>query len=123
MSARILVAEDSHSTRRAMVLAIRAHGFDVVGEAHDGIEAVEMYRELAPDLVLMDIAMPNKHGIDAIADILATDPDAIILAVTALYSPEKRAEIIDVGGKDIISKPFDVPDLIARIRACLAPVA
>ena len=116
MKDQILIAEDSDSTRQAMKTVLRHHDYEVVAEARDGEQAVALYKELQPDIVLMDIAMPKKHGIDAIKEILSMDADAKIIAVTALYSQEKLVEIMEAGAKALVMKPFDVSNLIKTIQ-------
>jgi two-component system chemotaxis response regulator CheY len=120
MSAQILIAEDSDSARRALKAVLKLHNFEVVAEATDGEQAVNLFKELKPDLVLMDIAMPKMHGIDAIREILLIDKDAKIIAVTALYSEEMIGEIKEAGPKALVMKPFDVPKLIKTIQTILA---
>ena len=117
MRARVLIAEDSNTTARALKTMLELHDYDVVGEATDGHQAVDLYGKLRPDLVLMDIAMPNMHGIDATREIKLIDPDARIIAVTALYTPEKKKEALDAGVSAIVIKPFDVPKLIKTMES------
>jgi len=117
MSARVLIVEDAESTRKAMKTMLLLNEHEICGEAENGEEAVEMYGRTKPDVVLMDIAMPKKHGIDAIREIRQMDPDARIIGVTALYSPEKKREALKAGASSIIVKPFDVSDLIREIEA------
>lgn len=116
MNKQILLAEDSNSTRQALKTVLRHHNYNVVAEAKDGEQAVTLYKELQPDLVLMDIAMPKKHGIDAIREILVFDKKANIIAVTALYSQDKIIKIKEAGAKAVVLKPFDVPKLIKTIK-------
>ena len=116
MSTQIIIAEDSNSTRQALKTVLKHHDYDVVAEAKDGEQVIALYKELRPELVLMDIAMPKKHGIDAIREILIFNKDAKIIAVTALYSEEKLDEIMDAGAKALVMKPFDVPKLIKTIQ-------
>ena len=120
MSPTVLIAEDSDSTRLALKTALKFHKFDVVGEAIDGEQAVTMFKELGPDIILMDIAMPKKHGIDAIRELKVIDPQAKIVVITALYSPEKRKEAIDVGASALVEKPFNIPDLINTMEKVLS---
>lgn len=117
MNARVLIVEDAKSTARALKTMLELHDYEVVGEAMDGVRAVELYGELRPDIVLMDIALPRKHGIDATREIKEIDPDARIIAVTALYSPEKKKEAMDAGVAAIVIKPFDVPELIKTMES------
>jgi two-component system chemotaxis response regulator CheY len=116
MNIKILLVEDSESTRRALKTVLKYHDNEVIAEAVDGEQAVALYKELLPDLVLMDIAMPKKHGIDAIQEILAINNGAKIIAITALYSEEKKEEILKAGAKALVLKPFDVPTLIKTIQ-------
>ena len=120
MSRRILIVEDSESTNRALKVMLKLHEYEVVGNAKDGEEALTMFQDVKPDLVLMDIAMPKRHGIDAIKDIIGFDPEAKIIAVTALYSPEKRKKALSVGAKLVIEKPIDVPELIVAIKSTIS---
>ena len=120
MNPQILIADDSDSTRRTLKTLLELHNYDVVAEAKDGDQAVTLYKELQPELVLMDIAMPKKHGIDAIKEILAINHDAKIIAVTALYSQENVIRIMDAGVKALVMKPFDVSKLIKTIQDVIA---
>ena len=120
MSIKVLIAEDSDSTRKALKTVLKYHDCEVVGEAEDGEQAVALYKNLKPDLLLIDIAMPKKHGIDAIREIKKFDKGAKIIGITALYSPEKRQEVLDVGAAELIVKPFDVPDLIKAIEKVIS---
>ena len=120
MSARVLIVEDSESTRKAMKTMLLLNEHEICGEAENGEQAVEMYEKTKPDVVLMDIAMPKKHGIDAIREMRQMDPDAKIIGVTALYSPEKKREALKAGASSLIIKPFDVSDLIREIEALLS---
>lgn len=117
---KALIVEDSLSTSRALKTVLSVHNYEIVGEARDGEQAVALYQQLRPDITLMDIAMPKKHGIDAIREILSLDKTAKIIAVTALYSPEKKREIMKAGAIALVVKPFDVPDLIKTIEKTLA---
>ncbi len=112
----VLIAEDSDSTRKALRTVLGFHDYEIVAEVVDGEEAVEAYKKYEPDIVLMDIAMPKKHGIDAIKEICAFDPKARTIAITALYSPEKREAVLDAGAMALVSKPFDVPDLLHALE-------
>ena len=116
MTNQILIVEDSDSTRQALKTVLKLHSYDVVAEAKDGEQAIALYKELQPDIVLMDIAMPKKHGIDAIQEIIKIDKNAKIIAVTALYSPDKIGRIMKAGAKALVMKPFDVANLIKTIQ-------
>ncbi len=120
MNKRVLIVEDSESTCRALNTMLTLNNYQVVGMATDGDQAVEMYKKSNPDLVLMDIAMPKKHGIDAIREIRVFDPGAKFIAVTALYSSKKKKEAMDAGASMVVVKPFDVADLIKAMESVLA---
>jgi two-component system chemotaxis response regulator CheY len=120
MKTQILIAEDSDSTRRTLKSVLELHDYEVVAEAKDGDQAVALYTELKPELVLMDIAMPKKHGIDAIKEILAIEKNAKIIAVTALYSKDNIKKIMEAGAKALVMKPFEVSKLIKTIKDVIA---
>lgn len=90
---------------------IEPDGYEVVGEATNGIEAVEQFLELRPDLVTMDIVMPKKSGIDAVKDILVEDPQAVVVMCSALGQETLVMEALQAGAKDFIVKPFK-PDAV-----------
>ena len=95
-------------------------GHQVVGEATNGVEAVEQYRELRPDLVTMDIVMPLKSGIEALQDIAGEDPDACIIMCSALGQDSLVIEAVQAGARDFIVKPFKeerVLDVVRRVAA------
>src|SRR2546430_17027101 len=92
---------------RTMITDILAQaGFEVVGEAETGTQAVEKYRQLKPDLVTMDIVMPDMGGIDAVREIVKQDPDAKILMCSAMGQQALVVEAIQAGAKDFVVKPF-----------------
>ena len=113
----VVVAEDDFLVCEEIIRILKQIGCEPVFDATNGEEAVEVVCDKHPDVVLMDIAMPKKHGIDAIREIRQMDPDARIIGVTALYSPEKKREALKAGASSIIVKPFDVSDLIREIEA------
>ncbi len=104
MGMRVLVVDDSGFMRKRIVEELKAQGHSVVGEAKGGIEAVEMYRTLRPDLVTMDITMRDKDGITAAKEILSEDPDAKILFLTILNDEKYKTEAEKLGAKGFINK-------------------
>jgi len=108
---KILLVDDDVALRE--VLKTMLTNFNVI-EADNGKDAVELYRTIKPDVVLMDIVMPNKNGIDATKEILEYDPSAKILAITA-YAKSKAKEMMEAGAKEIISKPIKRRELIEMI--------
>jgi two-component system chemotaxis response regulator CheY len=117
MSARILLVDDSEPTIKLLKTVLSLHGYAVVGTVNDGSKVLSAYKQLKPDMVVMDLAMPKKHGIDAIAEIMGFDPGAKILVLTALYSKEKRDAAMKAGGFALIEKPFDIPNLIKTLQS------
>ncbi len=104
--ARVLIVDDAKFMRTLVKDALTSAGHTVVGEAENGNIAIEMYNNLKPDLVTMDITMREKDGLEAAADILKKDPKARIIMVTALGQEDLLARAIKMGVKDFVVKPF-----------------
>lgn len=119
MTNKVLIAEDSPTTMMAIRTMLKLNGFEVVGEASDGNEAVKIYTKTKPDVVLMDLAMPKMHGLDALKAILRTDPDAKIIVITAIYSEEKKNAALEAGALKVVDKPFSVPEILSAISDAL----
>ena len=117
--ARILVADDASFMRMMIREIVEGEGYEVVGEASDGIEAVEMYSELHPDIVTMDIVMPRRSGIDAVRGIIALDPSACIVMCSALGQESLVSESLEAGASDFIVKPFKPESVLATLRQAL----
>src|SRR5580704_9064066 len=115
---RILIADDHEVVRRG-IRALLEHrpGWEVCGEAGDGREAVEKTRELKPDLVLLDIGMPNLNGIDAARQILANFPATHILILTMHYSKQVVHEILAAGARGFLLKSDAGRDLVTAVEA------
>lgn len=125
MDHTILIADDAAFMRNILREIIEDMGWMVTGEATDGQEAIALYRETVPDLVLLDITMPNLDGTEALKAILAEDPRAQVVMITALGQKDQVLEAIKAGARDFIIKPFDHDrvshTLSAILNAC--PVA
>ena len=105
---------------RSMIKDIlRKGGYQVVGEAEDGVRAIEKYRELKPDLVTMDITMPDMDGITAVKEIRGTDPNAVIIMCSAMGQQAMVIDAIQAGAKDFIVKPFQPDRVLEAIRKVL----
>lgn len=116
----ILVVDDALFSRKMIEKVIKKLDYaEVVGEASDGNEAVDLYKELGPDLVTMDLVMPQKDGITAIDEILKIDKSAIIIVITAVGQEKLILEATEKGAKDFIQKPFKDDNLIAIINRLL----
>nr|WP_106779045.1 response regulator [Lysinibacillus timonensis] len=107
----VLVVDDALFMRTAVGNMFKEWGFDVVGEAANGKEAVELYDQLLPDLVTMDLTMPVMSGLDALKEIIPRHPDAKIIMITAIGQQRIIVEAIENGAKDFITKPFDANQL------------
>ncbi len=94
-------------------------GFDVVGEAESGTQAVEKYRTLKPDLVTMDIIMPDMGGIEAVRAITEFDPQARVLMCSAMGQQALVAEAIEAGAKDFVVKPFQPSRVLEAVQRVL----
>ena len=117
--ARVLVADDASFMRQMIREIVEAEGFEVCGEASDGVEAVDEYKRLQPDVVTMDIVMPLKSGIDAVRGIMAIDPTACVVMCSALGQETLVTEAIQAGAKDFIVKPFKPDAVIDTLRRVL----
>jgi two-component system chemotaxis response regulator CheY len=109
---KVLIADDSIVMRNMIKDILCEDGFEVAGEAKDGGEALEMYKELTPHLVTMDIVMPREHGIDALRGIMEWDPDARVIVVSGLHQKSLLMEALGAGAKDFVIKPFDKDELL-----------
>ena len=113
---RVLIADDASFMRQMIRDIIEPEGYEVVGEASDGMEVVEKFRKLRPDLVMMDIVMPKRSGIDAVRAIRSEDGNATIVMCSALGQETLVMEAIQAGAKDFIVKPFK-PDAVLSTLA------
>lgn len=107
MASKLMIVDDAMIIRLRIREIALAAGWDVVGEAASGAQAVELYADLKPDLVTMDIVMPVMDGIEALRTIRQQDPEARICMVSAINQREKLSECIQLGAIDFIVKPFD----------------
>ena len=94
-------------------------GYDVIGEAETGLEAVEKYKQLTPDLVTMDIVMPDMGGIDAVREIMKFDPNARVLMCSAMGQQSLVVEAIQAGAKDFVVKPFQPSRVLEAVQRVL----
>lgn len=106
MAARIMLVDDTAFMRRMLRDILTKEGFEIVAEAQNGREAVEGYRETRPDLVVMDITMPEMDGIAAVREIIEEDPEARIMMCSALGQQEMVTESLEAGALDFVMKPF-----------------
>ena len=104
--AKILVTDDAAFMRMMVKDILTKGGHEVVGEAENGKQAVDKYKELKPDLVTMDITMPEMDGIEALKAIKAEDPNANVIMCSAMGQQAMVLEAIQAGAKDFVVKPF-----------------
>jgi len=120
MGKRILIADDLSFIRMLQKEVLTEGGYQIVGEAVNGREAVEKYGAMAPDVVILDITMPEMNGLEAMQKILALDPHARVLICSAIGQQALIVEAIKAGAKDFIVKPFKPERLTAAIARALA---
>jgi two-component system chemotaxis response regulator CheY len=120
MPFRVLLADDLYFMRMVQKDILEAKGYQVVGEASTGTEAVDKYQELKPDIVVLDITMPEMNGLEAMRRILEFDPHAKIIICSAIGQQNLIVEAINTGIKDFIVKPFKPERLLSAINKALA---
>ncbi len=116
MAKRVLVTDDTAFMRMSLRNVLEKNGYEVVGEAADGEESVDLYTELRPDVVTMDITMPKMDGITAIKKILEVDPKAKVIVCSAMGQKPMVIEALNAGAKDFLVKPFQPERIIEALR-------
>ena len=116
MAKNILICDDAAFMRMMIKDILTKNGYNVAGEAENGAKAVEKYAELKPDLVLMDITMPEMDGIEALKKIKASDPSASVIMCSAMGQQAMVIESIQSGAKDFIVKPFQQDRVLEAVR-------
>ncbi len=119
MGHRVLVCDDAIFMRTMISDILSGAGYEVVGEAETGLQAIERYRELNPDLVTMDIVRPDMGGIDAVREIVKQDPNAKILMCSAMGQQALVVEAIQAGAKDFVVKPFQPSRVLEAVQRVL----
>ncbi len=119
MSHTVLVCDDAIFMRTMISDILSQAGYEIVGEAETGVQAVERFKELKPDLVTMDIVMPDMGGIDAVREIVGQDPDARILMCSAMGQQALVVEAIQAGAKDFVVKPFQPSRVLEAVQRVL----
>ncbi len=119
MGHRVLVCDDAIFMRTMISDILSGAGFEVVGEAESGVQAIERYKELRPDLVTMDIVMPDMGGIEAVREIIKADPEAKILMCSAMGQQALVVEAIQAGAKDFVVKPFQPSRVLEAVQRVL----
>ena len=114
MARSVLVVDDS-AFMRNLLKQLLEDDHEVVGEAENGVEAVELYRELYPDVVTMDVVMPIRNGIEATSEIKSIDPDSSVIMCTSVGQEEKMRQAVEAGADGYITKPFQKPNVLEAI--------
>lgn len=120
MAHGILVVDDASFMRMMIKDILTKNGFTVVGEAENGLKAVEKYKELTPELVIMDITMPEMDGIQAVKEIKSINGDAKIVMCSAMGQQAMVIEAIQAGAKDFIVKPFQADRVVDAVKKVLS---
>nr|WP_307992909.1 response regulator [uncultured Niameybacter sp.] len=116
MANRVLIVDDAAFMRMMIKDILSKNGYEVVGEAENGLKAIEKFKELSPDLVLMDITMPEMDGIQAVKNIKAIDANAKIVMCSAMGQQAMVIESIQAGARDFIVKPFQAERVLEAVR-------
>jgi two-component system chemotaxis response regulator CheY len=119
MANRILIVDDAAFMRMMIRDILTKNGFEVCGEANDGVQAIEKFKELRPDLITMDITMPEMDGIQALKEIKKIDANAKVIMCSAMGQQAMVIDAIQAGAKDFIVKPFQADRVIEAIKKTL----
>ncbi len=119
MAKSVLICDDAAFMRVMIKDILTKNGYEVVGEAENGIKAVEKYAETKPDLVMMDITMPEMDGIQALKKIKEADPGATIIMCSAMGQQAMVIESIQSGAKDFIVKPFQADRVLEAVKKAI----
>ena len=114
----ILVVDDSRVSRKILINMLEKSGYSIAGEAIDGNDGIAQYKKLKPDVVTMDITMPELNGIEALKQIKEFDPDAKVIIITAAGQLEKRALAKENGAVAFVTKPYDNKEILDAIERC-----
>lgn len=119
MGKRVLLCDDAQVIRVMLKRILVEGGYSVVGEAANGEQAVSLYRQLKPDLVFMDITMPEMNGIDAVRTIKKEDPQAKIIMCSAMGQKSHVLAAVEAGARNFIIKPFESQKVLEVANAVL----
>lgn len=119
MARTVLIVDDVAFVRKTLSTILTAAHFQVVGEAKDGIEAMEMYERLKPDVVTMDVVMPRMSGIEATRKIIKKNKEACIVIVSAMGQESLVMDAIGAGARDYVMKPFSPQDIVKTLEHVL----
>lgn len=117
--AKILIIDDAKFMRMTLSNILTKAGHEIVGEGENGKDAIRLYRELHPEVVTLDITMPEMNGIEAVKAIKKEHPKAVIIMCSAMGQQKMVVEAIESGAKDFIVKPFDEARVVESINRVL----
>jgi len=119
LSKRVLIVDDAAFMRMMLRNILTKAGYEIVGEAENGRTALDLYKELKPDVVTMDITMPEMNGIEAVKALKQVDPQARIVMISAMGQQAMVMEAVQAGAKDFIVKPFQQDRVLQAIESAL----
>jgi len=116
VASRILIVDDASFMRMMLRNILSSHGYQIVGEAENGLKAIEAYQQLKPDIMLIDLIMPEMGGIEAVKRIVQIDPHAKIIICSAMGQQALVVEAMQAGAKDFIIKPFQPTSVTEAVQ-------
>lgn len=116
MPSRILIVDDASFMRMMLRNILSSHGYQIVGEADNGLHAIDAYQQLQPDIMLIDLIMPEMGGIEAVKRIVQANPKAKIIICSAMGQQALVVEAMQAGAKDFIIKPFQPTSVIEAVQ-------
>ena len=119
MGYRVLAVDDSLLMHKTISSSLRDSEFELVGQGKNGKEAISLFKELSPDIVLMDIVMPELSGKDALKEIIAFDPSARVIMISSLGTDDAVTECLQTGARRFIQKPFEPDQLLNAMRSVM----
>ena len=119
MGKKVMIVDDAKFMREMLKAILIKNGYEIAGEASNGLEAIEVYQECRPDLVTMDITMPEMGGIDGVKAIRLIDPDASIIMCSAMGQHSMVLNAIQAGAKGFIVKPFKADQIVKAIEKAM----
>jgi two-component system chemotaxis response regulator CheY len=119
MAKTVMIVDDVAFVRKTLGDILKDAHYQVVGEAANGAEAVELYKKLRPSVVTMDVVMPQMSGIEAVKQIVKLDKDAVVVMVSAMGQENLVMEAINVGARDYVLKPFSAADIVKTLERAL----
>lgn len=113
---RVLIVDDYDMTRTLLRIILRGQNFDVIGDATDGVMAIEMCQKLKPDIVLLDVVMPKMNGLDVLAKLKTLDVMPLVLMVTSAEEEKIVSQAMQLGASGYILKPFNTASVIETVN-------